>query len=466
MKLQLMWWSRPGWPKRPSDAVAGVLCCCLAISIGSAAELGVLPAVGNAFPDAGVSDLMSASVTGIESLVTEALLHNPEIAAARAESDAARQRIAPSTALDDPMLEAGIVNAPLPFSLRREDMTMKMLGLSQKLPYPGKRALRREVAVADAASLEHAVDETVDRVQRDIRVSYEELRFATTSQQLIARTLGALHRLEAVAEQRYAVGQATQSDALQAQTQVARLQRELLRLEQEQQARRSELKRLLGRHEDRAPIVPTQPILLELPGTTGALATAAQEHRPQLKALAALIAKGDSEIALARREYYPDFELRFSYGQRDRTPDGVPRDDMVTMSVAVNLPLWRSKRLGPRVAEAAAMRRQAASLLEAQQLETLSALERQLAIEREQRASAALYRSTLIPQAEAAFESTLSAYQVGRVDFSTLMEAQMRVYEARIGEAEAIAEHNKAIAEVDLLTGQGPGPSGAAAVQP
>ena len=47
----------------------------------------------------------------------------------------------------DDMLEAGIINAPLDsLSLRREEMTMKMLGLGQKLPFPGKRDLRGSAA--------------------------------------------------------------------------------------------------------------------------------------------------------------------------------------------------------------------------------------------------------------------------------------------------------------------------------
>jgi outer membrane protein, heavy metal efflux system len=447
---------RRAWLMRSGAAAACTLCYWLAIAAASAAEPSASTASPGPAADLGAATARSAPVTGVEALVTEALLRNPEIAAARAESEAAQQRIAPSTALDDPMLEAGIVNAPLPFSLRREDMTMKMLGLAQKLPYPGKRALRHEVAAADAASVKHAVDETIGRVQRDVRVAYEELRFALTSQTLASGALGALQQLGSVAEQRYAVGQTTLSDALQAQTQVARLQQELLRLERDQQLRQSELRRLLGRHDDGAAIVTTKAVLPELAATPTELARTAQEHRPQLEALSALVAKSDSEVALARREYYPDFEMRLSYGQRDRTPEGMPRDDMVTMSVAVNLPLWRSTRLGPRVAEAAAMRRQAASLLEAQRLETASALERELATERQQRASAALYHSTIVPQSEAAFESALSAYRTGRVDFATLMEARMRTYEARIGEAESIAEHNKAIAEIDLLTGRGP----------
>ncbi|MEK7875873.1 MAG: TolC family protein, partial [Pseudomonadota bacterium] len=84
--------------------------------------------------------------TPLKALVSEALQNNPEIQAARKEREAAQHRVAPAGALDDPMLEAGIVSLPLEsLSFRREDMTMKMLGLSQKLPYPGKRGLRQDI---------------------------------------------------------------------------------------------------------------------------------------------------------------------------------------------------------------------------------------------------------------------------------------------------------------------------------
>ena len=90
----------------------------------------------------------------IDELVAEALRSNPEIQAAKREREAAEQRIAPAGALDDPMLEAGVISVPIDsFRFNREDMTMKMIGLSQRLPYPGKRGLRQDVAARDAESV-------------------------------------------------------------------------------------------------------------------------------------------------------------------------------------------------------------------------------------------------------------------------------------------------------------------------
>ena len=132
----------------------------------------------------------------LSALVAEALANNPEIAAARSELDAVRERISTVGALDDPMLEFGVVNAPLdPLDLQRDDMTMKMLGIEQRLPFPGKRDLRRAVAAADAASVNLAVQETINRIERDVRIEYEELAFNAEAHRIVVRTRGAMEQL-------------------------------------------------------------------------------------------------------------------------------------------------------------------------------------------------------------------------------------------------------------------------------
>ena len=406
-----------------------------------------------------------ATPVAVEALVAEALLHNPEILAARHQQDAAARRAAGAGALDDPMLEFGVVNAALPFSLQRDDMTMKMLGLTQKLPYPGKRDLREAVAAADSASVGHAVDETVNRVRRDLRVAYEDLRLVVSSEHIAAGNHEVLRQLAAVAEAQYTLGRGTQSDVLRAQSEIVRMQQEQLRLASDRAGKLGDLERLLGRAPSDDAIIPTPAALLPLPADPERLARQAADGRPQLRALDALVEKGDREIELARREYYPDFELRLGYGQRERTPGGSPRDDMLTVTVAVNLPIWRKSRLEPRVAEARAMRAKTAARADAQRLETRTGLAQQLALERATRESAALYRSTLAPQVHAAADTALHAYQLGRVDFLTLFDAQLRVYATALAEAEAIATHNKAIAEIDFLTGADtPGAAGEGAL--
>ena len=419
-----------------------------------AALLGLVLALGA--PAAGAAEAPRTDSSQLAALVAEALANNPGIAAAQSELEAARQRVPAAGALDDPMLEFGVINAPLEsLSLQRDDMTMKMLGLGQRLPFPGKRGLRRAVAEADAESVGLAVREIANRVERDVRVAYEELAFNEEAQRIVIESRVALEQLAALARSRYEVGQAAQSDALDAHIELERLGVEQLQLQADNAAVQSELQRLLGRSGVVPRIHAAAPQLAADPGPDPASLGVAIGDRPQLQALQVLVERSSRSIELARREYYPDFDLKLQYGQRERAPDGMPRDDMVSLTVGFNLPIWRKSRLEPQVAGALAMRRQAQSLLLAQQLETQAALETQLAAARQWRATAERYQDTLLPQARAATASALAAYRVGRVDFLTLRQAQLREFSVSADLAKAIASHNKAIAEIGLLVGHG-----------
>ena len=390
----------------------------------------------------------------LKELVAEALRNNPEIKAALNEKEAARQRVSSAGALDDPMLEAGVINAPLASStFRREDMTMKMLGLSQRLPYPGKRALRREVAEKDAASVEQGYRETENRVAREVKLAYYDLALALESARLIKGTTLVLEQFLRIAEGRYRVGQGAQADVFKAQTQLAKMTEELLRMEREIPVIEAELVKILGRAGAGAPIEAPLPQLSQTGIDLGSLRETALRQRPQLLALRTLVDKGSAVIDLTRKEYNPDFDVRFSYGQRDSMPDGTKRPDMVSLTVAINLPIWGKEKIDPRIAEARTMRDQAMSMYQAQQNEVFAKLRQQAAVAEQSRRSAHLYDTAILPQAALAVESTLAAYRVSRVDLLTLLDSQMSLFNYGIGRAAAVVNFNKALAEIELLTG-------------
>jgi outer membrane protein TolC len=260
--------------------------------------------------------------------------------------------------------------------------------------------------------------------------------------------------LAEIARSRYEVGNAAQNDVLDAHIELERLGAERLQLTSEDSALQGEMRRLLGRSGSKARINMAASQLAAHRGLDIDSMSPAIENRPQLLALQSLVERNDSSIELAEREYYPDFDLKLQYGQRDRAPDGTARDDMVSLTVAVNLPIWRKSRLEPQVAEARAMRRQAQDMLLAERLETQAALETQLALVKQWHATAELYQSTLLPQVHAAVTSALAAYRVGRVDFLTLRQSQLREFEVTTELARAVANHNQAIAEIDLLVGR------------
>ncbi|MBA2659204.1 MAG: TolC family protein [Nitrosospira sp.] len=391
----------------------------------------------------------------LASLVSEALENNPEIQAALRERAAAGQRIAPAEALDDPVLEAGVINAPLASSpFNREDMTMKMIGLSQRLPFPGKRGLRKDVAAQDAQSIEYGYQETVNRVVREIKTAYFDLGLTLETTRLVEKNKLILEEFSHIAQDHYAVGRGTQADALLAQTQVSRMRDELLRLARARPTLEAELIRALGRDAAVAAPIPEPPQLREEILNLESLRETAFSQRPQLLALQSIIARNEKALDLARRNYYPDFDVRLSYGQRNNMLDGTVRPDMVTLTVAVNLPVWRENKLTPRVLESLALRDQAQNLYQAQRNEVAARLRQQIALAEQNLQSTRLYQSAILPQARLTVEAALSAYRVNRVDFLTLLNSQMTVFNYEIIRVTTMTGYNNALAEIDLLVGK------------
>lgn len=386
-------------------------------------------------------------------LLKEAAERNPEVVAAQREADAAANRIEPAAALDDPMLEAGLVNVPSQsFSLRREDMTMKMIGVSQRLPYPGKRALRKDAARLEADAAAGAAREAQNRAQREVKLAYYDLWLADESLRIAEKNLGVLQQLLSFAESRYTVGQGTQADVLRAQTQRSRMEEERLRLGRERPVLEAELNRAAGRGGSDAAVTPQAPRRRDADLRLEALRATARAQRPQLVAQQRLLERSAAQVELARRDYYPDFDVRFQYGQRDNY-QGMRREDLVSITIAINLPVWGEKKRAPRVAEAESGRNQAAAMVQARTNEIDAMLRQQVAAAGQALRSVRLYEGALLPQSRLAADASLSAYRVGRADFFTLLDSQMTAFNAETGRAAALVAHARALAEIEFLTG-------------
>jgi outer membrane protein TolC len=389
----------------------------------------------------------------LTALLAEAAERNPDVQSARREITAARSRIAPAGALDDPMLEVGLLNVPAEsLSLRREDMTMKMIGYSQRLPYPGKRALRRELAEREAEAAEINLQELVNRVRRDVKVAYFDLGLTDESLRLAERNRQVLEQFLSIAEARYGVGQSTQADVLRAQTQVSKMLEELIKLGRERPMLEAELNRAAGRAAAPQAVSPGPARAREASLRLDELRALALSNRPQLLAQQRMMDRSAKALELARKDYYPDFDVRLSYGQRDNYQD-MRREDMISFTVAINLPVWRESKREPRVTEAEAMRDQASTMYQARLNELDAMLRQQVAAAEQTLKSVRLYENALLPQARLTADASLSAYRVGRVDYFTLLDSRMTVFNAEIGYAASLATYNKALAEVEFLTG-------------
>lgn len=200
--------------------------------------------------------------------------------------------------------------------------------------------------------------------------------------------------------------------------------------------------------------VPGAPILPAFPDSLPARAwldSVARERRPMIRAGLDVVRGADASVRLARKEIIPDLQVGVQYGQQRGEMGGTDR--MGSLMLGATLPIFaRSRQLQMRV-EAEAMRQMAQSDVAAMRADTRGRIGEAYAALTRARTLAQLYRTTVLPQADATVASAMAAYRVGTVDFMTLLDDRMTVNRYRRELYTLDAEQGKAWAELEMLTG-------------
>ncbi|MDP2470376.1 MAG: TolC family protein [Candidatus Palauibacterales bacterium] len=383
----------------------------------------------------------------IADVVAEARRANPMLQAARYQADAAGERGSQAGALPDPMLSLGLRNRPLDGFGTDQMMTMNWIGLSQRFPWPGNQGFGAERQEHFARAAELDADEMEAALVARVKEAYFHLAFMDRALDIMASTRELLRDFLEVTSARYAVGAGLQQDILQAQVAIAQMTADITVVEQNRVAMAARLNSLLGRPA-------TEPIgSLELPDPAGtvpavdSLMTVAASNRPAIRAARERASAAEAGYRAAQRGAYPDFTVALGYGQRPQY------EDLATIEVGISLPLWSGSKQKPKIREMQALQ----SSEEVREIdlhnETFARLSELRAAAERARDLSELYRTSIIPQAQAAVESALSAYRVGEVDYMTLLSNQTTVNRFDTERVRLAAEYQTSIAGIEALTG-------------
>ena len=388
-------------------------------------------------------------------LTETAIAGNPELKASDARWQMYKNRIVQARSFDDPMLmlkiQNGIVSDPLNF--RKDAMTQKVIGISQQLPFWGKRDIKSEIAAKEAESYKWQVEERKLELKRMVAETYYQIYFVDRSLEIVDRNIKILDDFITLAETKYSVGQGAQQDVFKAQVERSRMLDMRISLEQQRKSLQANLNALLYRPSETAvgtiPDFAIEPIEL----SPEELRTIAFENRPILKSLNALIDKGRAGHRLARKEYYPDFNVSLEYMQRDRVGEE-PGDDMYSLGVTFNLPLQRERRQA-MVAESSSEITMAAEELNSLKNSINSGITDLLAQLEKRRKLAELYKTGIVPQAEQSLESATIGYRVNKVDFLTLLDNRVTLFNYEREYSESLADYQMKRAQLEALVGKG-----------
>lgn len=390
----------------------------------------------------------------LERLIQEGLAHNKELESLEAKVAAAREMIPYAGSLEDPRLGIGLLNLPADsFRFNQEPMTQKQISISQKIPWFSKLSLREQRQTL-VSGLQQAILETKRfELARQISEAYYELGFASVSLDTNARLRDMVEQIIRVAETRYASGSGLQQDVLQAQVELSKLLDEKIALKRKRRTLENRINGLLNR-EDFEPVTIREDISYsELNLDLKALQERSLKHHPGLrvKQLQAEIAA--SGIQLAQKDYWPDMNVTVAYGQRDDDPMGRERADFVSAMVSFNLPLWQKNRqdrnLSARHQDLEAAQKSFQNLLR-----TLPHRADTLVTEiTDLQENYRLFSDALMLQAEHWARSSLSAYAVGKVEFNTMINAQIRLIRFELQAQKYLYSLRRKRAELEELLG-------------
>ena len=395
-----------------------------------AAALTLLLITG--YPGAARPAEMIWAPPGLQQLIDEALQNNHALRSRAAQVKALEKRTRAAGALPDPKLGFAVQSLPTDsFAFDQEPMTQKQIFLEQSVPWLSKLDLRSETTAQSAREEEAGLAAARLELARDVADAWYELGYVAESQRINDALIELLERIRRDAESGYAVGEGLQQDIFQAEVELSRLKDEAVRLESRRSTIEDRLHELTNRQARKSIKPPSDLPEPDFSFSAEALAESALAGNPDLRRLQAAIKGAAAETRLAKKDYYPDFNIRLTYGQRDEDRTGRDLPDFFSAAVAMDIPLWHKSKQSRAVAAATENQRSARSRYHDLKTRLPYRINSLAAEIKDSRRRYTLYKNELIPQAGQWARSALDAYEVDRVAFDTMIEARIRVLNYR-----------------------------------
>ncbi len=389
----------------------------------------------------------SQQALNLETLLREALQNNPEILAAKRSAEAANARIWQAGSLNDPMLEFEYDKIAADRMLTGDPM--KTAAVSQDIPFPTKLYLRAKIA-SKLAKMEYENYKAKERaIIAQVKSAYAQLALVYKSMDIAKENKGILEQFSSSATTRYSSGQGTQADALKAQIELAKIDNQLILLEQQRLSAQARLNVLINRDpkEELGIPAPEGPVSFTRP--LEEFYTLARRDSPELKAYRYAIEKGRAAYTLSVNEFLPDFTLKY----KEMARKGALEKNEWAGMVGVTIPLWFFQKQAFGVKEMKSELEMVEAEYRQKENMVLFDVRDSYARVEANKKLVELYETSFLPQAEQTVNAALKAYQSEKTDFLTLLDSQRMLIEFKLDHYKAILELRLALADLERAVG-------------
>ena len=385
--------------------------------------------------------------------VTEAVEKNPEIQMMRQRLQVFSARAKQAPYLEDPEINFQLGGVPFSTPTNLNNADTNSIGIRQKLPFFGKLELKEKAATQEVRVAEQELRAKEREIISMVKMAYADLFMAQKASEILREQLEIMRTIIRATEARYQVGRVTQQDVFKALLEQSEVMNQLINVEAESSAAQAKLNSAMYRPPRSAVQLPADLAAPSADLSLPAIEDLALTNRPQLKGAEEEIVRSERMYELAERNRkFPDFMVGWDYM---RMPTDMRKDRYGAM-VNITIPFspWTIGRRNYEVEESLAEIRAAKANRDAMRNTTLREVaESQVKVEAARR-SVQLYREGLLTQAELSFRAAMAAYQTGRVEFVTLLEAQRALREARMGYYKATVGFIQNLADLERITGK------------
>ncbi len=392
-------------------------------------------------------------VDTLPALIESALTNNPELKSSQSRWQMYTSKAKQASALEDPLFMFKLQSMPArePFVFNKDPQSAKVIGISQQLPFWGKRALREEVAQFEAESYRWAIEERKLELARMVKEAWYQLWAIDRKLGIIDKNLKIMTDFITITESKYSVGQGVQQDIYKAGLEKSKMLDMQITLQQQRKSLEATINYLLNRPGSTPVGMIADFTLPPLSLSAQQLNETAIDKRPQVKSLASLADKGHASHRLAEKEFYPDLNLAFEYMFREASMND-PGYNMFSVGMTFNLPFQQQKRRA-MLAESASGTSMAIEELNALKNSISYTINDALAQLERRRKLVELYRGGIIPQAEQSLESAVIGYRVNKVDFLTLLDGRLNLFNYERELYDSQAEYMMTLARLEAAVG-------------
>ncbi len=397
-----------------------------------------------------LSEVPPDTLLRLGDLLAEVRAHNLSLQASQLEAQALAFRSDQVSAFPDPSVRITYQPAPV---LSARGAQRSQWSIQQRIPYPGK--LRLQSSIADQTAEVKGFDTLI--LEEDLLFQVKNAYFTLHQiQQQELRILAFKERLqefEEIAATRYEVGAGEQQAILKTQLEKNSLFKLQLELSTEGYSAIKTLSNLLNRHIPvEANVIVESPNFIQLDEIE--LLEVAFDQRPEISALETKEKRANEEIALARKQFRPDFQFGITYfdiAQTDVLSTATGRDAL-GISATIYIPLQHDRQRAQL--EEARMRRSHVRVHQEVLRTTITTQVADLTHQlREQVRQLELFQEALIPQAETALQATLSSYSTGGTDFLDLLDSERTLFSLQMSFDATVTQYLLVVAALERALG-------------